>query len=73
MIQDVAQKRAGSLAGGMGVNHIYSYARYFQISQVGRQHGLELLNDDLKSRVAQEAAKLLQHHRVGREEADLQF
>ena len=65
--EKIGQKRPRSRAGGVSVDDVDLSAGRFEIAQVGRKGGFELLGDDLELGFRQNPFELAQHQRVRRE------
>ncbi len=69
----IGQERAGSGLCGMSVNDVNLSFRRLQGAEVGRKGGFQLLDDNFKLGLCQNAFELAQHQGVRREDANRQF
>ncbi len=71
--ENIGQESAGSGLGGVGVDDVDLGARRLQISEIGRQSGFQLFENDFVLSFRQNALELAQHQGVRREDANRQF
>src|SRR6266850_2379549 len=71
--ENIGQEGAGGGLGGVGIDDVDLGARGLEVTEIGRQRGFQLLNDNLVLSFGQNALELAQHQGVRREDANSQF
>ena len=71
--EKVGQESARSGTRGMSIDDVHLCDWRLEIAHVGRESGFELLDDDFKLSLRQDAFELAQHQRVRRQDANRQF